>query len=57
MSSHTIAMSDLGNTLMIYSFFFNQQFITWGVPVDHGSYFITTYIKTESTCEKKMKKK
>ena len=24
---------------------------------DHGSYFVTTYIKTESTCEKKKKKK
>ena len=22
---------------------------------DHGSYFVTTYIKTESTCENKMK--
>jgi len=27
------------------------------VPADHGSYFITTYIKTEPTCEKKKKKK
>ena len=56
MFSHTIAMSNLSNTLMIYSFFFfNQQFITWDALADCGSYFITTYIKTESTCEKKIK--
>ena len=23
--------------------FLNQQFITWSVKADHGSYFITTY--------------
>jgi len=28
-----------------------------GMPADHDSYFVTTYIKTESTCEKKKKKK
>jgi len=40
-----------------FFFFLNQQFITRGAPADHGSYFVTTYIKTESTCEKKKKKK
>ena len=29
-----------------FLFFLNQQFITWGVVADHGSYFVTTYIKT-----------
>jgi len=26
------------------SFFFNQHFITWGVRVDCGSYFVTMYM-------------
>ena len=30
-------------------FFLNQQFITWGVQADHGSYFVTTYMKMKTT--------
>ena len=30
-------------------FFFLQQFVTWGVRADCGSYFITMYIQTEMT--------
>ena len=28
-------------------FFLNQQFITWYVVVDHGSYFVTTYNRSK----------
>ena len=34
------------------SYFLNQQFITWSVRADHGSYFITTYMESEPTEEK-----
>ena len=30
-------------------FFLNQQFITWDTRADHGNYFITTYIKMQTT--------
>ena len=30
-------------------FFLNQQFITQGAIADHSSYFVTTYIATETT--------
>ena len=38
-------------------FFLNQQFITWSIRADHGSYFITTYIQTEATWKNKKKNK
>ena len=41
----------------VNTFFLNQQFIAWGALADCGSYFVTTYIKTESTCERKKEKK
>ena len=28
---------------IFFFFFLNQQFITWHVVVDRGSYFVTTY--------------
>jgi len=34
------------------SYFLNQQFITWSVRADYGSYFITTYMESEPTEEK-----
>ena len=40
-----------------YLFFLNQQFITWSIRADHGSYFITTYIQTEATWKNKKKNK
>ena len=43
--------------MLIYFIFLNQQFITQGTLADCGSYSITIYIKTESTCEKKIKMK
>ena len=39
---------------LINSFFLNQQFITQGAVADHGSYNVTTYIRTK---EKKRKEK
>ena len=30
------------------NFFLNQQFITQNMKVDHGSYFVTTYIQIEA---------
>jgi len=37
-------------------FFLNQKFITWGVRADYGSYFVTTYIKTQTTWREREKK-
>ena len=31
----------------------NQQFITWNVRADHGSYFVTTYNKGKLTLKKR----
>ena len=43
---------------IITFFFLNQQFITRGSMADRGSYFVTTYIKAQTTCgEKKEKEK
>ena len=28
-------------------FFLNHQFVTWHMEADHGSYFVTTYKRTE----------
>ena len=36
-------------------FFLNQQFITWDVRADHGSYFIIIYMYTKTT--KRLQKK
>ena len=38
----------LGNSTrsLFFFFFLNQQFITWHVEVDCGSYFITMYRRT-----------
>ena len=30
-------------------FFLNQQFITWSSRADHGSYTVTTYMKSRLT--------
>ena len=38
-------------------FFLNQQFITWSVKADYGSYFVAMYIPTETTCKNKGKEK
>jgi len=32
---------------VILFFFLNQQFITWGMREDCGSYFVTTYKTTK----------
>ena len=50
-------MSDLGETLITLSFFFflNQQFITWSMRADRGSYFITTYILSSVLIDYMMK--
>ena len=40
-----------------FFFFFNQQFITWHVVADCGSYFVTTYNRSRLHEEKKKKKK
>ena len=42
---------------MLIFFFLIQQFITRSVEADHGSYFITTYIITETICGRKERKK
>jgi len=34
---------DCGHMPLHFLFFLNQQFITWGVEADCGSYFVTTY--------------
>jgi len=34
-------------------FFLNQQFIIQGIRADHGSYFVTTYKKTQTTWGRK----
>ena len=34
-------------------FFLNQQFITWNVRADHGSYFVTTYNEDKLTLKKR----
>ena len=39
----------LSSYLLPLVFFLNQQFITWSARTDHGSYFITTYIHTDTT--------
>ena len=31
----------------------NQQFITWNVRADHGSYFVTTYNEGKLTLKKR----
>ena len=38
---------------MTVSFFLNQQFITWDMRADHGSYFVTMYIQNETTWKRK----
>ena len=37
------------NSIVIVTFFLYQQFIIQGTIADHDSYFITTYIETETT--------
>ena len=34
---------------VFFFFFLIQQFITQSVVADHGSYFVTTYMETETT--------
>ena len=38
-------------------FFLIQQFITWSMKADHGSYFVTVYKQTQTTWNRKKKKK
>jgi len=42
---------------LINSFFLNQQFITQGAVADHGSYNVTTYIRTKEKKRKEKKEK
>jgi len=41
---------------MIYIFFKNQQFITQSARADYGSYFVTIYMETKPTGEKREKR-
>ena len=50
MISHHV-MYDMTMVICLF-FFFNQQFITQGTKVDHGSYIETTYMTTETTWRK-----
>ena len=45
----------LNHIISIY-IFLNQQFITWSVRADCGSYVVTMYKQTQTTCERKEKK-
>ena len=38
------------------NFFLNQQFITQNMKVDHGSYFVTTYIQIEAIWKENKKR-
>ena len=40
-------------SILLISFFLNQQFITQSVKADHSSYFITTYNRSRLTWNKR----
>jgi len=52
-------LNEVCDTILIPNevFFLNQQFITQSARADHGSYFVTMYIKTKTTWRNKKRKR
>ena len=48
---------DHGHVPLFLFFIYNQQFITWHVKADCGSYFITTYKENILTRGEKLKER